>query len=77
MRPSSMRMIRSASITEVMRFMDAQIFDIDVERTKVKDNKYPNAIFILKLSAKNHSHSSMLTSLAELPCVHSVQELIS
>ena len=65
------------TITEVMRFMDAQIFDIDVERTKVKDNKYPSAIFILKLSEKNHSHSSMLTSLAELPCVHSVQELVS
>ncbi len=65
------------TITEVMRFLDAQIFDIDIERTKVKDTKYPSAIFILKLSKENHSHSGMLTSLAELPCVRSVQELVS
>ena len=65
------------TITKVLRFLDAQVFDIDIERTKAKENKYPSAVFILKLSKKNHSHSSMLTSLAELPCVRSVQELVS
>lgn len=55
----------------------AKVYDIDVERTERKGNEYPSAIFILQLSRDNHSHSSMLTSVAELPCVFSVQELIS
>ena len=66
-----------STITDVIRSNDAQIFDIDVERSEISGDKYPSAIFILKLSKKNHSHSGMLSSVAELPCVHSVQELIS
>ena len=34
-------------------------------------------VFILKLSRENRSHSGILSTLAELPCVRSVQELIS
>ena len=52
-------------------------YDIDVERTERKDDRYPSAIFILKLSRQNHSHSGILTSVAALGCVHSVWELIS
>lgn len=66
-----------AAITQLIEGLDARIYDIDVERTERKDEKYPSAIFILQLSKKNHSHSGMLTSIAELACVHSVQELIS
>ena len=50
---------------------------MDVERVEKEDDNYPSAIFVLKLSKANHSHSSMLSSVAELSCVHSVQELIS
>ena len=31
----------------------------------------------MTLSKENISHSNMLTSVAELPCVQSIQELIS
>ena len=65
------------TITKAIEAQDARVFDIDVERTERKDEKYPSAIFILKLSRGNHSHSGMLSSVAELSCVHSVQELIS
>ena len=65
------------AISGVIVERHAEIFDIDVERTERRDDKYPSAIFILKLSKKEHSHSGMLSSVAELPCVHSVQELIS
>ena len=65
------------TITSAIEAEGATVYDIDVERTERKDEKYPSAIFILQLSRDNHSHSGMLTSVAELGCVHSVQELIS
>lgn len=64
-------------ITRAIEAEGVRVYDIDVERTERKENKYPSAIFILKLARTNHSHSGMLSSVAELPCVHSVQELIS
>jgi len=66
-----------AGITRAIEGEGARVYDIDVERTERKDNKYPSAIFILQLARTNHSHSAMLSSVAELSCVHSVQELIS
>jgi len=64
-------------ITDFIQQEHTVIYDIDVERSQRSKDKYPSAIFILKLSKKNHSHSGMLSSLAELSCVQSVQELIS
>ena len=66
-----------ANITRAIEAEGARVFDIDIERTERKDDKNPSAIFILKLSRDNHSHSGMLSSVAELSCVHSVQELVS
>ena len=55
----------------------ANIFYIDIERAEKEKNKYPSAIFSLKLSKENASHSAILSSVAEMPCVYSVSELIS
>ena len=66
-----------ARITRAIEKEGARVYDIDVERTERKDDRYPSAILILQLARRNHSHSGMLSSVAELPCVHSVQELIS
>ena len=65
------------TITDLMKRQQAQIVDIDIESTEQKGAKYPSAVFILKLSRDNRSHSGILSTLAELPCVRSVQELIS
>ena len=64
-------------IRDVLEAQEAQIFDIDVERTEWDGDHAPSAIFILRMSRKSHSHSGMLTSLAELDCVYSVQELLA
>ncbi len=64
-------------ITRAIEAEGARVYDIDIERSERKDDKYPSAIFILKLSRENHSHSGMLSSVAGLSCVHSVQELVS
>ena len=64
-------------IADTIRARDASVYEIDVERTERIGDKYPSAIFILQLSKTDHSHSAMLSSIAELGCVQSVQELIS
>ena len=65
------------SITDAIRKQGAQIYDIEMERTERQGDKLPSAILTIKLSRKNASHSAILSSLAELRCVDSVQELIS
>ena len=65
------------TITDTIAAQDAQIFDLDMERTERQGNKLPSVIMTLKLSRDNASHSAILSSVAELSCVTSVQELIS
>ena len=65
------------TIQDTIRAQDAQIYDIDIERTRKEGDLYPSMILTLKLSKENASHSAILSSVAELPCVHSIQELIS
>lgn len=55
----------------------ATIYDIDVERTKVSGGKYPAAVIVLQMDRGNASHSGMLSTIAELPCVHTIHELIA
>lgn len=64
-------------ITDYLHSRGVHIYDLDIERTRRKDDKMPCAVLVLKLSRENASHSAMLSTLAELDCVHSVQELIS
>ncbi len=63
-------------ITTLLQEQNAQISDIDIERSERKDGYYPCATFTVRLSRENHSHSGVLSSLAELSCVRSVRELI-
>lgn len=64
-------------ITEVIRSKNAEIQDIEIERTKKKGSACPGAIMNLRLSKDNVSHSDMLSSIAELNCVIAIEELIS
>ena len=64
-----------AAIVRTMEQGGVQIFDIDVERSEAEGE--PSAVFTVKLSRENFSHSALLSSVAELGCVRSVQELIS
>lgn len=64
-------------IKETINAQRANIFYIDIERAEKEKNEYPSAVFSLKLSKENASHSAILSSVAEMPCVYSVSELIS
>ncbi len=54
----------------------AKIFEFELDSTNGKKTN-PAAVVEIKLSKENTSHSSILSSVAELPCVTSVQELIA
>ena len=60
-------------VKEELTERGAQLFEMDVERVEER----PSAILSLKMARGQASHSAMLSSLAELPCVVSVRELIS
>ena len=66
-----------STITDTVKGLGAQIFDIDIERTEQEGDEPPSAILMLKLAREQSSHSAMLSSLAELECVYAVRELIS
>ena len=63
-------------ITDALKTENATIYEFELEDTS-KKKETPSAIIWIKLSKENNSHSSLLSSIAELPCVSSVQELIS
>ena len=60
-------------VSDAIEQQNAKVYEIDVESVESP----ASAIFILQMSRNNSSHSAMLSSIAELDCVSSVQELIS
>lgn len=64
-------------ITDTIKAEKATVYDIDVERTKREGGKYPAAVIVLQMGRENASHSGMLSTIAELPYVHTIHELIA
>ena len=65
------------TIRRAMEGQNATIYDIDIERAEKTEHHNASAMFVLKLSRENHSHSGMITTVAELDCVHAVKEIIA
>ena len=63
-------------ITDAIKNEGATVYEYEFENGK-KNDAVISAIIYLKLSRENPSHSAVLSSVAELPCVSSAQELIS
>ena len=63
------------TITEAIKAQNAQIFELELERSEKVGDKYPAAIISLKMAKNNASHSALLSSVAELSCVSSIQEI--
>jgi len=64
-------------ITAVIKNNGAEIQEIEIEQIKKEAELLPSAILNLRLSAENTSHSDMMSSIAELPSVYAIEELIS
>lgn len=54
-----------------------KVYDMDIENTSNENDLHPSAIYAVKLSKEHKSHSGMLSTVAELPYIYSVHELIS
>ena len=65
------------TIRRALEGQNATIYDIDIERAERTEKHYASAVFMMKLSRENHSHSGMITTVAELNCVHGVSEIIA
>ena len=63
-----------AVITETLLRGGVQVFDADEEADPVSGRS--QVILQLRLGGELHAHSAVLSVLAELPCVRSVQELV-
>ena len=64
------------TIRKVIEDQGAIIFEVSPEKED-PDERYPSAVISMKMSKQKSSHSEMLSSIAELPCVLSLHELIS
>ena len=65
------------TIRQAMEGQDAIIYDIDIERSEKTEKHNASATFVMKMSRANHSHSGMITTVAELDCVYAVREIIA
>ena len=65
-----------STICQAIESRNAQILDIDMQRDEVDEANENSSVLTIRLSQKHHSHSAMLSSIAELDCVREVRELI-
>lgn len=63
------------TITNTLKKEGAEISEFELESSKEDEDM--SVIIWMKLNRENASHSAILSTVAELPCVISVQELIS
>ncbi len=65
-----------AKICDLITCHQARVFDIDIEHPGSKNDVLPGAIIDVHLNRDNYSLSELYSSVAEMDCVHYVQELI-
>ena len=63
-------------IMDTIRGQNAQVFETEIERTEQEGDEPPTAILAIKMAKGHASHSALLSSIAEMRCVQSVQELL-
>ena len=63
-----------SGIIEKIKSRQVKIFDVEVTKAKYSESKYPNAIFTLQLP-KKISHTVVMTAIAEIDSVRSIEEL--
>ena len=63
-----------SEIAETIRSMNVRIYDVEISKAKNSEHNCPSAIFSLQLP-KKMTHSTLLTALAEIDDVRSIEEL--
>ena len=62
-------------ITDCLRECGSNVYEIELEPSA--EGSTPSALIWARLKKKGETHASLISAVAELPCVYSVQELIS
>ena len=65
------------AIVETLEKINVIVRDVDVDPTDSTEDQLASAVFVLQLPRDNYSHSSIMTTVAEMSCVYSVQELVA
>ena len=63
-----------SEVVERIREQGTRIFDVELTKASNTENHYPNAIFSLRLPRKK-THTAILTAIAEIDSVRSIEEL--
>ena len=63
-----------SDIIEKIKSRHVRIFDVELTKATNSDTQYPNAIFSLQLP-KRTSHAVVMTAIAEIDAVRSIEEL--
>lgn len=61
-------------VISCLKTLNIQIYDVDIERGKNTQNRYPNAIFSIRLS-KQQSHTQVVTALSQLKNISVIKEI--
>ena len=61
-------------LIEKLKKMDVKIFDVELSRGKSNDSQFQTAVFDIRLP-KKMPHSTVITAIAEIDSVKSVEEL--
>ena len=62
------------SIASKMRELGIHIFDIDIDKGKTDEYRYPSAVFTLRLT-KRRPHSEIITALFDHQCIKHIEEV--
>lgn len=63
-----------SAIIAAIKAQDAQIYEVEIEKSTEAHGKRPGALFALHLS-KSQSHARFLATLSEVECIYYIEEL--
>ena len=61
-------------IISKLKSINVRIFDIEIEKARKSENKYPNALFSVQLP-KGIPHTSIFTSISTIEGIRAIEEL--
>lgn len=61
-------------VISCLKSLNIQIYEVDIERGKKSQLKYPNAVFSIRLN-RQQSHTKVVALLSKLECISTIKEI--
>lgn len=61
-------------VISCLKSLNIQIYEVDIEREKNSQLKYPNAVFSIRLN-RHQSHTEVVALLSKLECISAIKEI--